>query len=351
MIERKKTIGIFTVKRSDVKPWDPDSIKSGIAGSEEAVIYLSKHLADLGYDVLIFGDPPAKSSYKSFSSNPRYVDVNYDDFPRLDVAISWRMYFLAEDLKKIANKVYLWPHDICNHRLSDKEIKNFDGILWLSEWQRSNWTYINPGLKKFKTIYGNGINLDQFHPITERKNPYSCIYASNYARGLDLLLSIWPEVKKEFPQATLDIYYGRQGFGILSEEKAEKIIRAIESQSHLGVSEKGMVGHQELNNAYAEASFWTYPCTDVEVFCISALRAQFAGAVPVIIRGSALSETVRHGFGSVHKDHYLAILKHAMRNVHQLNHLYRAHMREFIEKEYTWKMIAKKWMNTFEGLT
>src|SRR5689334_1708725 len=170
MIERTKTIGIFTVKRSDVKPWDPDSIRSGIAGSEEAVIYLSQELADLGYDVIVFGDPPPHSVHRAISSNPRFVDLNFNDFPRLDVAISWRMYVSAEDLKKIADKVYLWPHDVCSHRLSEKEIKALDGVLWLSEWQKTNWTEINPGLKKFKTIFGNGINPSQFSSIAERKN-------------------------------------------------------------------------------------------------------------------------------------------------------------------------------------
>ncbi len=290
MTDRKKTIGIFTVKRSDVKPWDPDSIKSGIAGSEEAVIYISQHLVDLGYDVIIFGDPPLHSQHSSLSANPRYVDVNFDDYPRLDIAISWRMYALAGDLKKIANKVYLWPHDMCSNILSKEEIKAFDGVLWLSEWQKTNWTTINPGLKKFTTTFGNGINPSQFSSIIERENPFSCIYASNYARGLDLLLSIWPEVKRDFPKATLDIYYGWEGFGILSEEKANNLRYSINNLSELDVSEKGKVGHEELNCAYSKASFWTYPCTNIEVFCISALRAQFSGAVPVIIRGSALSE-------------------------------------------------------------
>lgn len=350
MVHRTKTIGIFTIKRSDVEPWDPNSIQSGIAGSEEAVIYISEHLAQQGYDVIVFGDPPANSKYKSHTSNPRYVDVNFDDFPRLDIAISWRMYALALDLKKIANKVFLWPHDICSHRLSEKEIKAFDGVLWLSEWQKNNWTRINPGLKKFNKVFGNGINPDQFQDIEERKNPYSCIYGSNYARGLDLLLSIWPQVKKTFPRATLDIYYGWEGFGILSEEKSHSLRQIIKNLASLDVLEHGKIGHEALNQAYSKASFWTYPCTNVEVFCISALRAQYAGAIPVTIRGSALSETVRHGYSALHKDHYLSTLIRAVQQAANAPVSQRSQMREFIDKEYTWKIIAQKWKNLFECL-
>ena len=130
----------------------------------------------------------------------------------------------------------------------------------------------------------------------------------------------------------------------MPEQKANEIIRSIDRLSSLGVTEKGMVGHEELNSAYANTSFWTYPCTNVEVFCISALRAQFAGTIPVIIRGSALCETVRHGYKSLHKDHYLAVFKRAMRETSQ-----RSQMREFIEKEYTWATIAQKCKKMFEA--
>ncbi|GEM_PF-3203804 len=41
-----------------------------------------------------------------------------------------------------------------------------------------------------------------------------------------------------------------------------------------------------------EASLWTYPCNRLETYCISAIKAQAAGAIPVVNRHSALNETV-----------------------------------------------------------
>ena len=89
MKNHTKLIGIFTAKISGVSSWDPDSIHSGIAGSEEAVIYIAKELARLGYRVIIFGNPPHHSIHSSPQANPRFVDACDCDYPQLDIAISW----------------------------------------------------------------------------------------------------------------------------------------------------------------------------------------------------------------------------------------------------------------------
>ena len=187
-LDAQKTIGIFTVKVEGVKPWDPDAILSGISGSEEAVIYLSQSLTKLDYKVIVFGDPPQGSRYSLPGSNPLFVPLDSLHVPLLDIAISWRMPAIAEGLKKIADKVYLWPHDTCAEKLTEAQIEAFDGVFWLSEWQRRQWISVNPSFTKFTPIFGNGILPEQFNPVQQRENPYACIYGSNYARGLEILL-------------------------------------------------------------------------------------------------------------------------------------------------------------------
>ncbi|MBS0626853.1 MAG: glycosyltransferase family 1 protein, partial [Verrucomicrobia bacterium] len=261
-----KTVAIVTYHAEGLpldQTWDPDSIKSGITGSEEAVIYMSEQLADLGYKVTVFGKPPLNSSYSEQGQNPRYLDVKTFDNAKAvyDIAISWRMPVLASELKKCARKVYFWPHDrTFPLRLAKEQIEAFDDVLWVSEWQRKEWISKNPKFEKFTNIFGNGINPNQFKTVTKRKNPYSCIYGSNYGQGLSVLLDIWPKIKEEFPKATLDIYYGWRHFGFLTAEQEAKMRKQIVDLQPLGVIDHGMVGHYELNEAYSKASFWTYPC-------------------------------------------------------------------------------------------
>ena len=165
------------------------------------------------------------------------------------------------------------------------------------------------------------------------------------------MLDIWPEIKSRFPLATLDIYYGWQHWGWILPEKEAKMRSQIAQLSALDVREHGLVSHEELNRAYEQASIWTYPCIVKETFCISALRAQFAGAMPVIIEGSALSETVRHGLYASSSDNYLSTLIRVMQSAKNFSLETRKQMRDFILKEFTWELIAGEWMELFESTT
>jgi glycosyltransferase involved in cell wall biosynthesis len=343
----QQSIGIFTFPVSGQGPWDPDSIKQGIAGSEEAVIYVGQELANLGYRVVVYGNPPAGSRYSEPNSNPRYIHVAQDDKASFDIALSWRQPTNAAQLKTRARTVYLWPHDTYHWPLRPEQINGFDDVLWLTQWQRQQWISANPGFAQFTKIFGNGIQPGQFNPVAARSNPYSCVYGSNYARGLEVLLDIWPAVKARYPLATLDIYYGWQHWGRLSPEKEAKMRAQIAVLPD--VRDHGRVGHEELNRAFETASLWTYPCIAPETFCITGLRAQMAGAVPVIIEGSALSDTVQHGYKCTNPQDYLKTLLQAMEQAEKISLEDRQKMGQFVLDQYTWKAIASRWKELFDS--
>lgn len=343
----KGSIGIYTYPVAGCPPWDLDSVKQGIAGSEEAVIYLSQELAALGYQVTVLGSPPVNSPYSSPSSNPRFVPFCCP--VKCDIAVAWRMPNAAQRLKQHAKRVYLWPHDTCHAHFSEAEISSFDDVLWISEWQRSQWGSTDPHWLQYQHICYNGIDLTTFPPLTDRKNPYACIYGSNYARGLHLLLDVWPEVKKQYPKATLDIYYGWQHWGLLSKEEEAQMKQKITALATSDVREHGCVSHKELNEAYAQSGFWTYPCIAWETFCISGVRAQYAGAVPVVIQGTALQETVPHGFSCKTREEYLATLLKALSQAEKISLEQRQTMRSDMGRRFTWKQVAERWSEIFEN--
>ena len=287
-----KNIAILGAKNPIVGQWDPSSVKKGLTGSEEAVVYASDVLAKLGYRVHVYMDPPTNSLWRLPCENPVYKDCDLytRDSDEFDAVIVWRhtQFHIAQQRSK---NVFYWPHDVATHPFNVSALK---GIFYLSEYHRKQMTGVCPALCPVPyVISGNGICLDHFKTPKSFTNPYSCIYASNYARGLALLLEIWPEIRKEFPTATLDIYYGRQTWGTMSKENEQALIKRLEDMKELGVTEKGMVGHQELADAMQNASVLTYPCNvESETFCITAVKAQAAGMVPVTTRIGALRETV-----------------------------------------------------------
>lgn len=344
----QKKIGIFTYPFEGVPAWDPDSILEGISGSEEAVIYMADELTRLNYEVYIIGNPPPHTKHSKPEVNPRYIyqeDLNFF----LDIAISWRVPFKAPDLRRLAYQVYLWPHDSWHQPLIDPRTYHFDDVLWLSHWQREQWISVIPAFDRYKKIFGNGIETSSFGPISPRVNPYSCIYASNYGNGLEKLLEVWPRIKLLYPLATLDIYYGWQHWGLLTAQEEGYLRHLVHDLKKLDVNEHGKVSHFKLNEAFEKASFWTYPCHNPEAFCITALRAQYAGAIPVVIKCGALSETVQHGYQCSEPQDYLNLLLKAFCDSESISIHQRHQMRAFIDRQYRWSIIAKKWQELFEN--
>jgi glycosyltransferase involved in cell wall biosynthesis len=336
----RKTIGIFTYSTQEMDPWDLESAKTGISGSEEAVIYLSQCLAKLGFRVLVFGNPPEDSPHALFGANPQFIREPYSLSSRLDLAISWRMPSMGPTLRNIADRVYLWPHDILPFPLKTSDVDSFDEVLWLSKWQRAQWISVAPGFERYAHCFGNGICPEHFLPVQSRANPYSCIYASNYGRGLQILADLWPQIHAEFPMATLDIYYGWRHWGALTHDEESNLRRKLARLA--GVKEHGCVGHERLARAFSHASFWTYPCTKPETFCITALKAQAAGAIPIVIKGSALYETVRFGYSCTQPEDYLFLCKQALSDAENISLKSRREMGDFVLDHFTWETIAKK---------
>jgi len=292
----RKRIAILGYIVPCVPEWDPDSIKTGIAGSEEAIIYVSKELVNMGIDVTIYANPPKDSMWTLPIAQPRYINANQftSDDSKYDAVLCWRRFDFQ--IASTKGPAFFWPHDICGRKLTAEKLS---GILFLSKYQRDHYYQWTPEMKSVPyTICGNGIDLSQFSveksdSKKSKRKPYSCAYISNYSRGLEILLDIWPQLRKAYPKVTLDVYYGRETFGSCSKEVLDRIIFKLESLIKMGVTEHGKVSHVDLAKALSKISFLTYPCTTLaETYCISVVKAQAAGCIPITTRVGALDETV-----------------------------------------------------------
>lgn len=130
-----------------------------------------------------------------------------------------------------------------------------------------------------------------------KKKKYSVGYFSAYYRGLECLLSMWPEIKKQVPEATLDVYYGWESWvGLQGEDDFyHRMEQKFQILAPLGVTVHGRVSHEELAKAMGQTQVWAYPTEFPEIHCITALKAQEAGCYPVTTNVAALAETVQSG--------------------------------------------------------
>lgn len=131
--------------------------------------------------------------------------------------------------------------------------------------------------------------------MNKRRN--SVGYFSAYYRGLECLLDMWPKIRAEVPDATLDVYYGWESW--LSLEGEDDFYHRMEEKfaklADQGVTVHGRVSHEELAKAMKEIQVWAYPTQFAEIHCITALKAQEAGCYPVVTNVAALNETVQSG--------------------------------------------------------
>jgi glycosyltransferase involved in cell wall biosynthesis len=292
----KKSIAIMTGDTA-IDEWGPWSLKEGIGGSEEAVIRISKHLSDLGYKVVVFAKPGAHGGLDENGVMWRnYWDCNLDD--EFDIFVAWRAPFIFE--KKIkARKSYLWLHDVMEPgEFGENRIANFDKCILLSNYHRSLFPMI-PDEKVL--LSGNGIDSEEFEAYDGKleRDPHKIIYASSHVRGLAYLYEIWPEVKKAVPDATLDVYYGRESYDAVHKGNPERmkwmdgmISKAKELE---GVTDHGKASQETIVKEGFRSGIWAYPCPFPEIYCITAIKSQASGAVPVASNYAALDETIQFG--------------------------------------------------------
>ncbi len=129
------------------------------------------------------------------------------------------------------------------------------------------------------------------------KKTNSVGYFSAYYRGLECLLKMWPKIREQVPDATLDVYYGWESWVAMQgkDDFYERMEDLFEQMKPLGVTVHGRVSHEKLAEAMKETQVWAYPTEFAEIHCITALKAQEARCYPVVTTVGALNETVQSG--------------------------------------------------------
>lgn len=331
--------------------WSPKSIKSGIGGSEEMFIGLSKEFVKLGHEVTVYN--------RCLDDEGTYDGVvykNYDDFEEkeTDILIIARspQLLLKHHLDRIKGKKYLWLHDTINPLEVIPYMMGFDGILTLSKYHQDYYLQCCAPDFRCKIIETrNAVDYSLFKQKVKR-DPYTIVYGSLYNRGLVNLLTLWPKIKLAVPKAKLRIFYGWQTLEkimSLSEFKSfkEQLEKLMDQE---GITHLGRISHKEVAKEYLGAGVWAYPCTDFnEISCITAMKAQIGGAIPVVIPKAALNETVKFGIKSVDGKNPEEILNNWADNLIMVlndpkgQEQFRKVMMKGVDKIFTYKELAKSW--------
>lgn len=344
-----KDIVIFTGQSWE--EWNPDSAKTGIGGSEEAVINMALEFKRQGWNVSVYGNHgPEPKEYDGVWYRP-WWSISLKE--ACDVFIAWRDPGIFEfDIN--SPKKYLWLHDTNEpSSLTEKRVKNITKIIVLSKWHRALYPLI-PDSKML--VSRNGILPEHFKEEKE-KNQNKIVYTSAPNRGLHALLEMWPDIKKRLPDAELHWAYGWETFDKAAAANPQMQVfkkRVVGLLNQPGVTVHGRIGHEELAELMKTANVWAYPTEFTEISCITAMKMQAAGTVPVCTTVAALDETVQYGFKFDVQDMWTnkeaqSKFIDAIVNVVENGYDKREEMKEWAINHYGWDTVAKEWINEFES--
>jgi len=115
------------------------------------------------------------------------------------------------------------------------------------------------------SIVGHGYDPEEyFAPVPSGSRDPIVFFTSSPDRGGDFLRSIAPRVYRATGHRFVFAYDGKRS-------------------------------EREMATLYRKAAAWVHPGLGTELFCISALKAQISGAIPVVVPNQALATTVRFG--------------------------------------------------------
>lgn len=272
--------------------WRPKDIETFLAGSQECVVLLAEAFQRLGHTVNVFLHGPTKSVKEE------YNQVNYDDFSNFSVSdfttatiILFKINPLPVDDRLNNVNVIFWSSDVQKTVQPNRYIKKY---VCLTDFHRKRNEWPNA------LVIPHGVDLTSLNANRAEKEHETMIYCSSPDRGLPTVLSHFNLMKRFHPDLKLYITYGfkivKQILGqcfsqIRTDEISLQNICAAEADRLFYCAD---LPKNELEKRLWKSKYWVLPLgqADSELFCISAVKAQYCGCIPVIFRKGALNETV-----------------------------------------------------------
>jgi glycosyltransferase involved in cell wall biosynthesis len=317
--------------------WNPESLKRGTGGSEQAVIYLARALKGT---VRVFNG--VKEPYVDGSVT--YLNHSSAGSIQFDSLIVWRTPGMILSIPRMkARRKILWLHDLVDEVEVMPFIHHYDRIVVGSRFHRE--TYPNIPDEKFEVI-PLGLDIPALERIgTPERDPWKICYFSAYDRGLRVLLEDWTRLKLTFPKLELVVGYGwetmdrlavdRQAYGFFHD-----LIEHMFDQE--GITHLGRVSQEQVLTHMARSQLLAYPSIWPETFCLAALQAQAMGAVPVTTPLAALSETVQYGWKKPNEPEWYQAMVDALSHPGDVEFI-RSMMVPATRERYSWKSVAEKW--------
>lgn len=274
-----------------------DYLGRGLGGSESMLVLLSRALAKLGHKVEVYNCCFKNGVYDKVSWKPIWkLNVK----KRVDVVISLRLLETFRDYQFNSKIRAVWIHD--ESLYGAEELDKLDVVnMWISISKIQKDVIQKSEFIQEKNCFltRNAFDEDMYNKDLRKINKIKnrAIYCSASDRGLKCLLSIWNEIKRGVPDASL-VVTGSYALWGMADEENERINKDIYKKfvNLKDVTFLKNVSKVKLAKLQAESEVMLYPTNFNEMFCISSLECLSAGTPVITSHKGALIERIRDNF-------------------------------------------------------
>lgn len=273
----------------------------------------------------------------------------------------------VRDLEDDKIKV-LWLHDLPNdpesQHLKDGGWEKFDKLVFVSYWQQQQYANYLGVPFEAGVVLRNAIvpftneELDKGNPEEELR----IIYHTTPHRGLELLVPIFDQLSKKYPNIHLDVFSSFNAYGWAERDEPYKELFQ-KCEDHPQITYHGFQPNSVVREYLARAHIFAYPSIWPETSCIAMMEAMSAQCLCVHSSLAALPETTanwtymysfqetpqRHAnaFGSS-LDQAISLM---MNEQHRANIGQRLAMQKnYADAYYGWDIRQQEWGGLLNGL-
>ena len=271
-------------------------------GSQSALCYLAVELSRLGHTVTVYNGitSPCESrgvAFRHISEAEGRGHLNgFDCVIVQNLAAGGTM---RRDMN-VRVPLVLWTqhaHDqpAIQRLYGPAERESWNGFAFVSEWQRQHYEKVFSTPREKSRIMRNAVSpafadLDPGVPWFADRRPPVLFYSSTPFRGLDVLLTAFPRIRRTIPGAVLRVFSSLETYQVRPEnDQFRKLYDQCRATD--GVEYAGSCGQAQLARELAGSAAFAYPSTFAETSCIAALEAMAIGACVLTTRLGALPET------------------------------------------------------------
>jgi glycosyltransferase involved in cell wall biosynthesis len=200
----------------------------------------------------------------------------------------------------------LWIHDMAGDpmyaHLREDGGQAFDALVFVSHWQYQEFlrTY-DLQARRIAVIPNGGFPLDDSYSdkwrasdLGSESNPVRLIYFTTPHRGLEILLSLFDALYRDFfaqgVHIHLDIYSSFQIYGWAHKDAPYRVLFDY-CESHPAITYHGTVQHSDVIATLKTQHIFAFPSLWPETFCCCLAEAMFARSWVVHSDLGALPET------------------------------------------------------------